>query len=60
MSILSVYIMYIYIYIHISAYPEVIKAVFRGKLIVVNAYIRNEKAQINNLNFQLFWERRAQ
>ena len=62
MSILSVYIMYIYIYIFLDiyAYPEVIKAVFRGKLIVVNAYIRNEKAQINNLNFQLFWERRAQ
>ena len=48
------------IYIHISAYTEVIKAVFRGKFIVVSAYIRNEKAQINNLNFQLFWERRAQ
>ena len=42
-----VYNVYIYIYIyihthtHISAYPEVIKTVFRGKFIVVNASIRN-------------------
>ena len=50
----------IYIYTHISVYPEVIKAVFREKFIVVNIYIRNERAQINNLNSQLFWVRRAQ
>lgn len=36
------------------------KAVFRGKFVTMNAYIKKERSQINDLNSTLrHWKRRA-